>query len=55
MRESFEIKLPASIAVTTAPLRNPSPRRSAARARDLKPTAQPYLTRRPSAPRRAAY
>ncbi|MEQ4715575.1 hypothetical protein [Nonomuraea sp. B19D2] len=57
MREPIQIKLPASITAATARRDNP---RSACRhvtpARDLNPTAQPYLTRRPSAaPRRGAY
>ncbi|MEV0997295.1 hypothetical protein [Nonomuraea sp. NPDC050202] len=57
MRATFQIKLPASITATTARLDHPrSPRRAAVPARDLNPTAQPNVTRRPSAaPRRAAY
>ncbi|MFI7639055.1 hypothetical protein [Nonomuraea sp. NPDC049400] len=57
MRESIQIKLPASITAATARRDNQrSACRPAVPARDLNSTAQPYLTRRPSAaPRRAAY
>ncbi|GAA4982898.1 hypothetical protein HD597_009973 [Nonomuraea thailandensis] len=55
MRETFQIKLPASITAATARSGRPSsPRTSAVPARGLKPVAQPHVTRS-AAPRRAAY